>query len=122
MNMTEQQMCQHFNIPKQIEQDSLKRCLHVNHVLEQMSDEQITETIKLFGFVPVRTYFVNQIQPQKLEGFIQYVDTYLLEKSGGNRAILQQLAYDILRLEIQISTSRAMRLQILHQLFAPYQI
>lgn len=119
----EKQMDSYFHLSPDEIADKTKTSLDINKRLQNMSNKELSDVIQKFELQPIKRYLdkqANQLTAyniNNLKGFISYVDTYLIEKSGGDRNKLVILSKDIAGLNLKVSTSRLMRLQIINALF-----
>lgn len=97
------------------------RAKHVSNQLRDMSVNKISQLIGEHGLEPFQRYLKNiqrgDLSEQELIPYFGYVDSYMIEMSGGNRNELQQLGQQIVNQTIPISTPRLMRSAILIHLF-----
>lgn len=99
---------------------------YVAEKINIMELRHISKLITLFGHYPVKHYLEkqrllgNKFSYEEIEPFIHYLDSYLIENSGGDRKALNQLSNYLIGTSIDYPTQRLIRLSILDKYFAPY--
>lgn len=99
---------------------------YISNQLRAMSIDEISEAINRFGLDPLQIYLSkhkklkNTFSYLTLEPFIKYLDSYLIEHSGGKVEELQKLSQLIIGEANDYPTARLMRLSIINIYFKPY--
>lgn len=83
----------------------------VNGQMKCMGKEQMRKSFEQFGLLPVKTYLDRQTDNK--EGFIRYMDAYLVEQSGGKRKDLLEIGEQLTGQVIHIFSMRLIRLSII---------
>lgn len=119
-------MDEYFGITHNKPNNDIADARHVSKVLEEMSREEISNTISIYQLLPVY-YYLNVLrdkdkkEPVKLSPFAKYIDIYLIELTGNNRQHLNALAYEIVGNKYPISSAKAMRHAIITNLLSTYR-
>ena len=93
-------------------------------VLDQMSRQEISNTLSTYQLLPVY-YYLNVLrdkkEPFEFAPFAKYIDIYLIELTGNSRQKLNEVAQSIVGETYPISSARAMRHAIITNLLSPYR-
>ena len=93
-----------------------------------MGSENISILINMFGDTLVKYYLEkqrllgNKFTYKEIEPFVHYIDSYLIEHSGGNKKELNRLAKNLVGKDYDYPTQRLMRVSILDEYFSPYLV
>ena len=98
----------------------------VSSKLRGMNQENISILINMFGskfteyYLEKQRLLGNKFEYETIEPFIDYLDSYLIEYSGGNTRELNKLGKELIGEDLKLPTQRLMRLSILDKYFHPY--
>lgn len=96
--------------------------------LRSMNKEDLSEVIDNYALDPLQVYvskhkrLENKFSFSTIEPFMNYLDRYLIERSGGNIEELKKLSILILGEELDYPTARLMRMGILNNYFDDYLV
>lgn len=100
--------------------------LFIADKLKLLDSEGISNLIDMFGETLTRHYLEKQrllgntFTHGEIEPFINYLDSYLIEQSGGNKKELNHLSSYLTGERFDYPTQRLIRLSILDRYFSPY--
>lgn len=104
---------------KQVDEQYMQS-LYMNQRLLDMTTDELVVACRNFGLEPVRAYLDKRTIPSPTEdnsirGFVRYMDTYLMEQSGGKRTELVRLGKELTGQEPTARPNRLLRLEIIYQ-------
>lgn len=94
---------------------------NINMTLLQMPKHLLLDTCRRFGLNPVYRYLnIDRLKTEKtdwdIKGFIRYMDTYLIELSGGQRQKLITMGEAVIGQKPASFSPRLIRLEIISSL------
>lgn len=104
---------------KQVDEQYMQS-LYMNQRLLDMTTDELVVACRKFGLDPVWAYLDKRTIPSPTEdnsikGFVRYMDTYLMEQSGGKRTELVRLGKELTGQEPTARPNRLLRLEIIYQ-------
>lgn len=108
-NELKKQMDEFYKLDTSMEHANVSA--QVNEYMKSMEKEQMGESFGRFGLLPVETYLDKE--DGNNQGFIRYVDAYLVEQSGGKRETLLSVGKQLTGKDIQMFSMRLIRVAII---------
>ena len=108
-----------------IAEDPYQRSRVINRELSGMTPDLLSEICRKFGLEPIRTYldtrsFLEPGSEDAFSGFIRCFDTWLLQKTGGERTRLVQVGKALTGQEPTARNGRLLRLEIACEYFGQF--
>lgn len=102
----------------EIKDQKYKNSLLVNAQLLAMTKKEIMGALHRFGLNPIREYLDERTintsgNNWNIRGYIRYMDTYLIETSGGKRSKLIRLGKQLTGQESHAYSMRLIRIEII---------
>lgn len=118
-NEVKQQMDRFYNIDENVDQIST----FVGNQMKNMPKGKLSESVQKFGLCPIEEYLDketlrNNTKAIDMGGYIRYLDTYLLEMSGGKRTELLKVGKKLVDHSFLIFSTRLLRTAIISEYFS----
>lgn len=108
-----------------IRDEKYQTSLFVNMRLADMPKNELLSISREYGISPVEEYLdIRTIKQEEgnrnVRGFIRYIDTYLIERSGGKRTELLKIGEQLIGKKPESFSMRLIRLEIISEILSSY--